>query len=686
MSTQKESESAEAASVHAPTTIPEEPTPESSAASPRLPAHSEASALPTVLPSQQAAGPQEGRFIEIISTDGSRASAEANAGAQPPQHVGTRAATSNGHPEAEMKAIAPVKPVSNVFRRNSKKSNAQPSNLHAAAPVQSSDGHTQQVSPSTDSTTQHPSPHTNDSTTPSTESGRHHSRAFKKIKGERSSNQDGAATGDTHRDEDNEDDDDVDESHPILAALYPLSNFIGFRPLSHPHTPAERRLTPQHPRFNRFHYICGRILTLGLPPVGDSGEVARYRDPHTGEIELVRMYRDQVGAKTISLFHTLIAAWVVIALISLMSRSSFYREHHTPIVIGAFATEAVVTFVAFRTPLAQPKNIFFGNFISSIIGVAMQKAFEHTNYVPGGIGGVDYAAAATAVGVAVFAMNLLGVVHPPGAAIALLSLTNPQTSQLGWWLLPVVITSSLVVIGWALIINNVGGRRYPENWFYLNAFAEPPIIGPEKLPFTNAPYEPRPSRFPKKRKRSGEKPQGPENAEKGFYRIPDSGARVTQGYGVASEPEPKPKSTTVPEAGDASHNLGGAGRVRHGVDSGSQEAPGSRYTFGTGAIVNTNRDQQDAGITRPPEVAKVESTESSAPGQAGQAVVSSNGQRGSRMIENDPALMSRNNSKGSKRSRKSLVVHVNENRRHSTGSSSSNKVSAVPAVQWRAPE
>lgn len=36
---------------------------------------------------------------------------------------------------------------------------------------------------------------------------------------------------------------------------------------------------------------------------------------------------------------------------------------------------------------------------------------------------------------------------------------------LSWRYLPVVLASSLIMLGWALIINNLGRRRYPVYWW-----------------------------------------------------------------------------------------------------------------------------------------------------------------------------------------------------------------------------
>jgi len=40
-----------------------------------------------------------------------------------------------------------------------------------------------------------------------------------------------------------------------------------------------------------------------------------------------------------------------------------------------------------------------------------------------------------------------------------------QVVTLSWRYLPTVLASSLIMLGWALIINNLGRRRYPTFWW-----------------------------------------------------------------------------------------------------------------------------------------------------------------------------------------------------------------------------
>lgn len=42
----------------------------------------------------------------------------------------------------------------------------------------------------------------------------------------------------------------------------------------------------------------------------------------------------------------------------------------------------------------------------------------------------------------------------------------PDIVSLSWRYLPTVLASSLIMLGWALIINNLGRRRYPIFWWH----------------------------------------------------------------------------------------------------------------------------------------------------------------------------------------------------------------------------
>ena len=72
-------------------------------------------------------------------------------------------------------------------------------------------------------------------------------------------------------------------------------------------------------------------------------------------------------------------------------------------IAASFGSSMVLLFGFPESPFAQPKNVFFGHFITTLVGVIF------VNYIPLPI----YINIAFAVGAGVFLMILLDVVHPP---------------------------------------------------------------------------------------------------------------------------------------------------------------------------------------------------------------------------------------------------------------------------------
>lgn len=128
------------------------------------------------------------------------------------------------------------------------------------------------------------------------------------------------------------------------------------------------------------------------------------------------------------------------------------------LVIGSLGASAVLLFGAMRSPLAQPRNLIGGHFVSALVGVTTHLALPDQPIV----------AAALAVGLAIAAMHLTRTLHPPGGATALVAVIGShQIHAMGYWyvLFPGLL-APLLLLGLALLINNLAPRRaYPEFWW-----------------------------------------------------------------------------------------------------------------------------------------------------------------------------------------------------------------------------
>lgn len=52
-----------------------------------------------------------------------------------------------------------------------------------------------------------------------------------------------------------------------------------------------------------------------------------------------------------------------------------------------------------------------------------------------------------------------------GGATALIAAVEPAAVRLSWRYIPTILVSALLMFAWALIINNLGRRRYPQFWW-----------------------------------------------------------------------------------------------------------------------------------------------------------------------------------------------------------------------------
>jgi hypothetical protein len=168
-----------------------------------------------------------------------------------------------------------------------------------------------------------------------------------------------------------------------------------------------------------------------------------------------------------------LGSFISILLIeAIMSTSTAFRNvYHSPSIVTSFGASAVLVFGVIEAPLAQPRNVMIGQLVSAVLAISITKlwVFGYPDYVdnlsnvefytPGFING------ALCMCLALLWQMVLGSVHPPGGATALAAATDPVIVALSWHYVPVVLVSSAVMLGWALVINNLGRRRYPMYWW-----------------------------------------------------------------------------------------------------------------------------------------------------------------------------------------------------------------------------
>lgn len=162
------------------------------------------------------------------------------------------------------------------------------------------------------------------------------------------------------------------------------------------------------------------------------------------------------GKSNVSLQEKIISAaagLVGIGLIMAISQH-FLDSQSLPWVVASMGASAVLLFAVPTGPLSQPWSFVAGHLLSAFIGISVAKLI------------IDpVIAAAIAVSLAIFVMYLTRSLHPPGGATALTAVVGGSAiTELGYWYMITPIALNLIVmLMWALIINNlIPNRCYPN--------------------------------------------------------------------------------------------------------------------------------------------------------------------------------------------------------------------------------
>ena len=119
-----------------------------------------------------------------------------------------------------------------------------------------------------------------------------------------------------------------------------------------------------------------------------------------------------------------------------------YKSPFGLFIAASFGSSMVLLFGFPESPFAQPKNVFFGHLVSASVGVFF------VNLIPLPI----YISIAFAVGIGIFLMILLDVVHPPAGGNPILVIIGSVSYD---YLIFPVITGCIIIILLAIFINKL---------------------------------------------------------------------------------------------------------------------------------------------------------------------------------------------------------------------------------------
>lgn len=122
-----------------------------------------------------------------------------------------------------------------------------------------------------------------------------------------------------------------------------------------------------------------------------------------------------------------------------------------PLIAAPFGAAAVLVFAVPNSPLAQPRNLIFGNLVGGVVSLLMVYLFGSEPWVM-----------ALSVATAIKVMQLTKTLHPPGGAVALVGVMSEADIK---FLFTPVLLGSIILLFCTLAFNNLmPNRSYPRHW------------------------------------------------------------------------------------------------------------------------------------------------------------------------------------------------------------------------------
>ena len=144
-------------------------------------------------------------------------------------------------------------------------------------------------------------------------------------------------------------------------------------------------------------------------------------------------------------FNAALFSAITIAVLTYLT----YKTQYGVFLIASFGSSMVLLFGYPESPSAQPKNIFFGHLLTSIVGVLF------VNFIPLPI----HITIPLAVGIGVGLMIFFNITHPPAGGNPIIVIMGGVSFN---YLLSPIITGSIIVLIFGIILNRfIAKKKYP---------------------------------------------------------------------------------------------------------------------------------------------------------------------------------------------------------------------------------
>ena len=129
-----------------------------------------------------------------------------------------------------------------------------------------------------------------------------------------------------------------------------------------------------------------------------------------------------------------------------------YKTELGIFLIASFGSSMVLLFGYPESPFAQPKNIFFGHLLTSIVGIFFLYLIPLPLYIIIPI----------SVGFGVGLMILLKVTHPPAGGNPIIVIMG--SVSLDYLINPIIIGTGIILIFGVVLNRLILKKKYPQTW------------------------------------------------------------------------------------------------------------------------------------------------------------------------------------------------------------------------------
>ncbi len=121
-------------------------------------------------------------------------------------------------------------------------------------------------------------------------------------------------------------------------------------------------------------------------------------------------------------------------------------------LIGSFGATMVLLFGFPESPFSQPKNIFVGHFLTSLVGLVLVMILKIPNYflIP------------LAVGIGIFLMLITKTTHPPAGGNPIVIIEKGEVATFSFLLDPIIYSCTLIIILGVVLNRLILKSKYPK--------------------------------------------------------------------------------------------------------------------------------------------------------------------------------------------------------------------------------